>query len=595
MKKESALNILLNRTLLDILNSKEKWTFLILVCFMSVFAIVEAFTYSLIVPYINIVVDPERIFSVEQVQPIIQFFGWVNPLSIVIFISGLFVTMYTLKSVMHLSVSYWMIHFSEAICLTRTHHLFDLYLNMSYQFYLGKNSKILIKNLTESVPRFSFALRAYLMYVSNVITSLFLIVFLMKQSFWMSLLISVVFIFVGWMVHLGIKQYKIKAGLLYESSIGEFFRFANDALAGLKFIYLRRKQPYFSTIFSGLSKKVVQARKTSTFLVEVPGVLLEYIVILVLVVLIYLLVITVGNLAQFGSLFIFYAVVGRRLLSCLGRIIAMKNDTNYYMPSAIEYQTITRDIQSSQEFSSEAYQKDFDCIRLDNISFSYVDKTPVLENVSLSIGANESIGFVGHSGSGKTTLVDIISSVLNPTSGEFSVDGVVCANLSGFRHQIGYVPQFLSLLDDSIAANVAFGEESVDYDQVRKALTLAHLDDFVDELPQGVLTRIGDQGIQLSGGQRQRVAIARALYFNPSILIFDEATSALDAVSEKKIADSIQMLKGKMTILAIAHRLSTVRSFDRLYVMDSGQIVSSGRHDELKQTCSVYQALLDNK
>ena len=203
-------------------------------------------------------------------------------------------------------------------------------------------------------------------------------------------------------------------------------------------------------------------------------------------------------------------------------------------------------------------------LRLDNICFSYENsKTEIFRDFSLSIPVNSSVAFVGRTGCGKTTLVDLIAGLLQPDKGAVLADGRdIRENLRSWRSLIGYVPQFIYIMDDTILANVTLGSDTgnIEMERVRTALRMAQLEDFIASLPDGLNTVVGDRGARLSGGQRQRIGIARALYHQPRILILDEATSALDNETEKAFVDAIEVLHGKLTLLIIAHRLSTTRS-----------------------------------
>ena len=190
----------------------------------------------------------------------------------------------------------------------------------------------------------------------------------------------------------------------------------------------------------------------------------------------------------------------------------------------------------------------------------------------MSIDVGTSVGIVGPSGSGKTTTVDILLGLLQPEEGKIFADGVdVMTDYSDWLSHIGYIPQTIFMLDDTIANNVAFGFEP-DEEKVWKALKEAQLDEFVRELPDGINTTIGERGVRLSGGQRQRIGIARALYTNPDILVFDEATSSLDNDTESAIMDSINSLHGLKTIIIIAHRLQTIEKCDLVYQVKNGKI-----------------------
>jgi ABC-type multidrug transport system fused ATPase/permease subunit len=211
-----------------------------------------------------------------------------------------------------------------------------------------------------------------------------------------------------------------------------------------------------------------------------------------------------------------------------------------------------------------------------------------VKDQSLTIKANTTIGLVGPTGCGKTTLVDIILGLLTVQAGNMYVDGIEITqeNVDAWQANLGYVPQNIYLTDDTIAKNIAFGvpEDEVDFNAVKKAASVANLSEFVEkELERGYDTIVGDRGIRLSGGQRQRIGIARALYHDPSVLILDEATSALDGLTEMAIMDAIHNLSHQKTIIMIAHRLTTVKECDVIYVMDKGRIVDSGKYDELIQ------------
>jgi ABC-type multidrug transport system fused ATPase/permease subunit len=211
-------------------------------------------------------------------------------------------------------------------------------------------------------------------------------------------------------------------------------------------------------------------------------------------------------------------------------------------------------------------------IRLDSVAFQYSGaEKPVIEDFTLDIPKNSSVAFVGPTGCGKTTLADLVTGLLKPTSGKVLVDGAdIAGNLRSWRRKIGYVPQFIFLLDDTVRANVAFGVPESEFDDARvvECLKLAQIYDFVSELSNGIEHVVGENGIQLSGGQRQRIGIARALYNDPEVLILDEATSALDNETEQAFIDALRTLKGKLTMIMIAHRMTTVENCDDVVRLD---------------------------
>ncbi len=234
---------------------------------------------------------------------------------------------------------------------------------------------------------------------------------------------------------------------------------------------------------------------------------------------------------------------------------------------------------------------------LEQVGFRYPTREqPALTGISINVAFGEALGIVGATGSGKSTLVDLLLGFLQPTEGAIRIDGEpLLPHLASWRAQIGFVPQDIFLVDDTLAANITFGEvsDTISQEQLAEAITLAQLDDVVAELPEGVDTMLGERGVRLSGGQRQRVGLARALYRRPRVLILDEATSALDNETERRISDALRTLHGQLTMIVIAHRLSTVRSCDRILYLDDGRVAGLDTFDALDRTNTGFARLVE--
>jgi ABC-type multidrug transport system fused ATPase/permease subunit len=261
--------------------------------------------------------------------------------------------------------------------------------------------------------------------------------------------------------------------------------------------------------------------------------------------------------------------------------------TKHPIPNGREVERVARSHQPI------VYQR---AIELDQIEYTYPGgEAPVLRDISIEIPRNTSVAFVGSTGCGKTTLVDILLGLLQPDQGVIRVDGIPVSsgNLAQWQKRLGYVPQHMYLSDDTVTNNIAFGVPPAEIDQaaVERAARIADLHDFIVSLPGGYTTIVGERGVRLSGGQRQRIGIARALYHDPDVLIMDEATSALDGITEETVIQAIRDLARQKTIILVAHRLTTVRACDAIYLFDRGEIVASGTYEDLMQSNLRFRAM----
>ncbi len=238
-----------------------------------------------------------------------------------------------------------------------------------------------------------------------------------------------------------------------------------------------------------------------------------------------------------------------------------------------------------------------DELLVDDVSYTYPGgMAAVLSGVDLAIPAGASVALVGGSGAGKTTLVDVILGLHPPAEGRVLVDGTsIDEDLAAWQRSIGFVPQDVYLLDDTLRANIAFGEpdELIDDERVRSSIRLAQLEEHVATLPEGLETRVGERGTRLSGGQRQRLGIARALYRQPTVLVLDEATSALDNETERRVTDVIRALHGAVTVIVVAHRLSTVMNCDQIVFLEAGRISATGSFDEVRRQSEAFDHLVE--
>jgi HlyD family secretion protein len=376
----------------------------------------------------------------------------------------------------------------------------------------------------------------------------------------------------------------------------------NDGFGGIKDTLLLGRDGDFVDRFHESGEELAYAQGSNTALSMAPRYLMELVAFgIVIALVLYLFEFYQGNLGAILPVVSVYALAGFKLLPAFQQIYVSVAQIKGNLPA---FEAIKDDLKQSKTASGETI-RDIEarndlpfnkCIELIDVDFTYPGKeTHALKGLDLSIPANSVVGIVGSSGSGKSTAIDIILGLIAPDRGSLHVDDQTVSgeNIRSWQNRIGFVAQSIFLSEGTVAENVAFGipREEIDREQVRRALQMAHLLEMIDDLPNGIDSKVGERGIQLSGGQRQRVGIARALYHEADVLIFDEATSALDGITEKMIMDAIHDFRGKKTIIMIAHRLKTVQDCDRIHMMENGRIVDSGSYQQLLETNELFRKM----
>lgn len=383
------------------------------------------------------------------------------------------------------------------------------------------------------------------------------------------------------------------------------FKLMGEGFGGIKDALLLGRQQVFTDRFEKASAGLADAQGKNQAMSQVPRFAMELVAFGgVISLILYLLAAHDGNLGTILPLLSVYALAGFKLLPAFQQIYS---SISMIRGNLVAFEGLRPDLKASARpvhqaivgGNSGAQLTPLNSIELRNIQFTYPGKVePAIRDLTMTIGVNKVIGLVGASGSGKSTTIDILLGLIEPQKGELLIDGkpLTKQQLRALQNALGFVPQSIFLADSSIRENIAFGlpPASIDNEKVQRAATMAHLDELLAELPDGLNTRVGERGVQLSGGQRQRIGIARALYHDADVLVLDEATSALDGITEKLVMDAIHDFAGRKTIIMIAHRLATVKQCDSIYLMADGRVIDEGAFDELACRNAMFQKMAEH-
>lgn len=582
------------RKLGQILNGKQKKrsvALLVLFVIMSLFQVVGV---AAVFPFINLVMDPSQVETNEILHAIHETFHFSSHENFVTAI-GLMVFLLIVLSNVVSAVTVWAkTKFVMGLNHSLSTRLLTIYLSKPYKYFLNRNTSVMGKNLLAEVYQLTNNMLIPMFdLVVNALIVVALVVLLLMTDFITTMVALVVIGGSYALINYRVKKKVKRAGKVRLEANQERYKITGEALSGIKATKILGREQFFINKFAASSRRFTDTETYVRTTSELPRYLLEAIAFGGIILLVVILNITRGNTGEIIPLVSLFAFAGYRMMPAMQKIF--NSLTSIYFNQAI-LDTIHADItggdaQEVVEITSEAEALPFGkAIALRGATFSYPETgAPVIRDIDLTIPKQSSIGFVGTTGSGKTTLVDILMGLLVPQEGTMHIDDVQLdsTNMRSWQRNIGYVPQDIFLSDDTIGRNIAFGipDELIDFAQVREAARLAALDEFIGQsLPKGYETVIGERGVRLSGGQRQRIGLARALYTNPAVLVLDEATSSLDGETETSVLDAVKNASKDRTIIMIAHRLSTVRDCDVIYLIDQGRIVDSGTYESLLKT-----------
>jgi len=403
------------------------------------------------------------------------------------------------------------------------------------------------------------------------------------------------------LIYLAVRNWLLRAGLRQSGLLVDQARTVTDSLGAIKEILVLRIQDYFHRRFERTARALGRAQADTLLVAQSPRYIMECVAVLGLVVLALMASGQHDSIGPWLGQLTFLGFAAYRLLPTLqqafGSVVRIRAERGRFAAIAPDLRQARSRRPAARALDAAWLPRPQQHIQLKDVTYRYQpDRPAAVTGVTLQIASRAAVGFVGPNGSGKTTLVDLIAGLLVPAIGQIEIDGVaLCdANRADWQTRIAYVPQSIFLLDTSIARNIALGvcDAQIDRERLLRAARLAQLDEFVDTLPGGYEHVIGERGMRLSGGQRQRIGIARALYTEAPVLILDEATNALDGMTEQELMATILRLRGRYTIILIAHRLGSVRACDLIYEFDQGKLSASGDYDALLRDSESFRKLV---
>jgi len=587
------------KKLFDLLTPAERGRVALLIILILVMALLDAIGVASIMPFIAVLSNPELV-ETNSILAALNQFSRAAGVEDFLFMMGLLVFFLLVISLIFKALTaYAMVRFTLMRESSIGQRLIAAYLHQPYVWFLNRHSAELGKTILSEITTVVHGGLVPMMTLvaqSIVSTVLLLLLFFVEPAIAVSVCAALGIAYC--IVYRLMKKYlsmigkeRLEANKARFSAVSEVFNAVKEVkIGGLEDSYIKH--------FAKSATTYAKDNAAAHMVAQLPRFALEAIAFGGMLLLVLYLMASGKNFASVLPVIAVYALAGYRLLPALQQVYASISQLRFVGPAldSLHEDLMYLSISSPRDKIEDKIALER-FISLSNIDFAYPDsQKSALRSINLDIAARSTVGLVGPTGSGKTTLVDLILGLLEPQGGTLCIDDQILGefNRRGWQKTVGYVPQHIYLSDDSVAANIAFGIKAsdIDKDSLHRAAKIANLHDFVmNELPSGYDTKVGERGIRLSGGQRQRIGIARALYHRPQVLILDEATSALDNLTEQAVMEAITALHSEITIILIAHRLTTVRLCDQIILLEKGEIIAKGSFDKLMEDSETFKAM----
>lgn len=570
----------------SILTNKQRKYCVGLAIAMLIGGTIEAIGIGAILPLIYVMGEPNWLEQHKHIGKIIEAIGITTHSQFIVLCALCLMILYILKNIYIAWQSRMQINFVMDGQIIFAGELFKTYLSRPYIFHVNNNSAILTRNVgSGATAAFSGILIPALQLVTEVVAVFIIWIMLVIIDAFTAIVVAGFLACILYLVLKAFRKKTVEQGIIQNKYAGEMGRWINQGLGAIKETKVLEKEAFFLREYIKSYTRFGEANRKFGLLSQMPRVLIETIVVTALLLLIVIKIYQGHSPMDIVPMLGVLAFAAFRLMPSVSRMIGITNTIKFQIAFFDDVYDELCEIRDrleagkSDSLLAESAEKIpfIKELLVDHLAFKYPEgQQEVLTNVSFKVPKGSFVGIVGPSGAGKTTFVDILLGLLTPTAGKITVDGVdIQTNIRGWQANLSYVPQSIYLIDGTIKDNVALGVAPEDFDEelLNRVLKMAELYEFVEELPKGVDTMVGERGVKLSGGQRQRIGIARALYYKPEVLVLDEATSALDNETEKSITDTILKFKGQITIIAIAHRVSTLEACDFKVKFEAGKAV----------------------
>lgn len=591
------------RKILQLLEPHERVRSYVLLAMVLVMAFLDAIGVGTVLPFVAVLSDPDAVGRNRYLTAIYDFLGFSDNQSFLLFL-GLVVFAALIASVAFRALTtYVLLRFTNMRSYSLSRRLVAGYLRQPFEWFLDRHSadlgKTVLSEVNEVVTR---ALIPMVQSIAHGTVAICLVILLVVVNPAWALALAAAFGGMYACIYFALRRYLTRIGLSRLEANRLRYQLLQETFAGIKHLKVSGLEDTMISRFDKPARRLARRQAAYQIASQLPRFALEAVAFGgVLLATLYLMSVP-DKLQKALPVLALYALAGYRLLPALQQVYTNMTNLRFAGPTLDRLHADMTQLGPSREQAARVVSRPRMrlCaeLTLENISYAYPrSERPALEDLTLHVPAGTTIGLVGATGSGKTTTVDIILGLLRPQEGRILVDAtpITEENVRDWQRIIGYVPQAIYLSDETIAANIAFGQakEQIDMAAVERAARIADLHDFVTrELEKGYETKVGERGIRLSGGQGQRIGIARALYHDPEVLILDEATSALDTVTERAVMDAVHGLARRKTIIIIAHRLSTVRRCDQIFVLEAGKVVKSGTFDSLMNDDVRFRAMV---